>query len=69
MESDLTASLQQIYSISDRSSDTRTNVFLDPIVEDQIKSEDEFATILGKVKFANNQPSALLILDGVLNNN
>ena len=67
MESDLTASLQQIYSISERSADTRTNVFLDPIVEAQINSEDEFATILGKVKFANNQPSALLILDSELN--
>ena len=66
MESDLTASLQQIYSISDRSSDTRTNVFLDPVVEAQIKSEDEFAHILGKVKFANNQASAILLIDNEL---
>ena len=67
MEANLTASLQQIYSMSERSSDTRTNVFLDPIVESQISSEDEFATILGKVRFASNQPSALLILDNELN--
>tara|TARA_B100000287_G_scaffold409900_1_gene437738 strand:+ start:372 stop:923 length:552 start_codon:yes stop_codon:yes gene_type:complete len=66
METDLTTSLQQIYSIADRSSDTRTNVFLDPIVEAQINSEDEFATILGKVKFAQSQPSALLIIDSEL---
>ena len=67
MESDLTSSLQQLYSISERTSDTRTNVFLDPIVEAQTKSEDEFAHILGKVKFSNNQPSAILLIDSDLN--
>ena len=66
MEADLTASLQQLYSISERISDTRTNVFLDPIVEAQTKSEDEFAHILGKVKFANNHPSAILLIDSDL---
>ena len=66
MEADLTASLQQLYSISEMYSDTRTNVFLDPIVEAQIKSEDEFAHILGKVKFSSNQPSAILIIDSDL---
>ncbi len=66
MEADLTSSLQQLYSISERTCDTRTNVFLDPIIESQIKSEDEFAHILGKVKFANNQPSAILLLDSQL---
>ena len=66
MEADLTSSLQQLYSISERISDTRTNVFLDPIVEAQTKSEDEFAHILGKVKFANNQPSAILLIDSDL---
>ena len=66
MEADLTSSLQQLYSISERISDTRTNVFLDPIVEAQIQSEDDFAHILGKVKFANNQPSAILLIDSDL---
>ena len=66
MEADLTASLQQLYSISERISDTRTNVFLDPIIEAQTKSEDEFANILGKVKFASNQPSAILLIDSDL---
>ncbi len=66
MESDVTTSLHQIYSMSERASDTRTNVFLDPIIESQTKSEDEFAYILGKVKFANDQPSAILIIDGEL---
>ena len=60
MEADLTSSLQQLYSISERISDTRTNVFLDPIIEAQTKSEDEFANILGKVKFASNQPLSLI---------
>ena len=67
MESDLTTSVEQLYSISERSSDIRTNVFLDPIVESQIKSEDTFAYLLGKIKFAENQPSAVLIIDKELN--
>ena len=67
MEADLTSSLQQIYSISERISDTRTNVFLDPIIDAQTNSEDEFAHILGKVKFANKQPSAVLLIDSDLN--
>ena len=66
MEADLTSSLQQLYSISERISDTRTNVFLDPIVEAQTQSEDDFAHILGKVKFANNQPPAILLIDSDL---
>ena len=66
MEADLTLSLQQLYSISERNLDTRTNVFLDPIVEAQTKSENEFANILGKVKFGSNQPSAILLIDGDL---
>ena len=63
MESDLTTSIQQLYSIAERCSDIRTSVFLDPFVEKQISSEDEFANLLGKVKFASEQPSALLIID------
>ena len=66
MEADLTASLHQLYAISERTSDTRTSVFLDPIVDAQTKSEDEFAHILGKVKFAANQPSAILLIDSDL---
>ena len=66
MEADLTASLQQLYSLSERISDTRSNVFLDPIVDAQTKSEDEFAHLLGKVKFASNQPSAILLIDSDL---
>ena len=66
MEADLTISLQQLYAISERTSDIRTNVFLDPIVESQIKSEDEFAHILGKVKFSGDNPSAILIIDDYL---
>ena len=66
MEADLTISLQQLYAISERNSDIRTNVFLDPIVELQIKSENEFAHILGKVKFSGENPSAILIVDEYL---
>tara|TARA_Y100000589_G_scaffold246185_1_gene233928 strand:+ start:229 stop:783 length:555 start_codon:yes stop_codon:yes gene_type:complete len=67
MESDLTTSIEQLYSFSERASDIRTSVFLDPIVEAQIKSEDTFAYLSGKVKFSENQPSAILIIDKELN--
>ena len=63
MESDVSTSLNQLYSLAERNSDTRSTVFLDPIVENQISSEDEFAYLLGRVKFSANQPSALLIID------
>ena len=66
MEADVTTSVQQLYSMAERSNDTRTNVFLDPVIEEQIKSEDEMAYLLGKVKFANNDPSALFIIDNEL---
>ena len=66
MEADVTTSLHQIYAIAERSSDMRTTVFLDPIVEMQTSSEDEFAYLLGRVQFTQNHPSALLIVDGEL---
>ncbi|WP_320667650.1 ferritin [Prochlorococcus sp. MIT 1307] len=67
MEADVTTSLHQLYAIAERDSDVRTNVFLDPIIEGQTSSEDEFAHLLGRVRFTKNQPSALLIIDGELN--
>ena len=67
MEADVTTSVQQLYSMAERFNDTRTTVFLDPVVDEQIKSEDEMAYLLGKVKFANNDPSALFIIDNELN--
>ena len=66
MEVDVTASLQQLYSIAERVSDTRTTVFLDPMVEMQTQSEHEFAHLLGRVKFADNQAAALLLIDNEL---
>ena len=69
MEADVTTSVQQLYSLAERSNDTRTTVFLDPVIDEQIKSEDEIAYLLGKVKFANNDPSALFIIDNELNIN
>ena len=66
MEAELTASLQQLYAISDRSGDTRSTVFLDPMVEQQTQSENEFAHLLGRVRFADDQASALLLIDNEL---
>ena len=69
MEADVTTSLQQLYSMAERSNDTRTTVFLDPVIEEQIKAEDEMAYLLGKVKLSNNDPSALFIIDNELKTN
>mgnify|MGYP001313983341 CR=1 FL=1 len=68
MEADVTSSVQQLYAMADRSNDTRTTVFLDPVIDEQIKSEDNMAYLLGKVNFAKSDPSALLIIDNELNN-
>ena len=68
MESDVTTSLHQLYAMAERSSDMRTTVFLDPLIENQVNSEDQFAHLLGRVRFTQNQPSAMLILDGELSN-
>ena len=66
MEVDVTASLQQLYAMAERANDTRTTVFLDPMVEMQTQSEHEFAHLLGRVKFADNQAAALLLIDNEL---
>jgi ferritin len=68
MESDLTSSLQQLYAIAERSGDIRSTVFLDPMVEQQVKSEHELAHLYGRVRFADHQSAALLIIDNELNN-
>ena len=69
MEADVTTSVQQLYTMAERANDTRTTVFLDPVIDEQIRSEDEMAYLLGKVKFAKNDPSALFIVDNELNIN
>ena len=66
MEADVTTSLHQLYAMAERSSDMRTTVFLDPTIESQVNSENEFAHLLGRVRFAKNDSSALLIIDGEL---
>jgi ferritin len=66
LEADVTASLQQIYAMAERASDLRTTVFLDPIVDAQVDAENEFAHLLGRVRFCQGQPAALLIVDGEL---
>jgi ferritin len=66
MEADVTASLQQLYAMAERSADVRTTTFLDPLVDGQVTSENRFAHLLGRVRFAQHQPAALLIIDGEL---
>ena len=66
MEADVTTSLHQLYAMAERASDMRTTVFLDPLVDNQVNSENELAHLLGRVRFAQNQPSAMLIIDGEL---
>ena len=45
MEADVTTSVQQLYSMAERSNDTRSTVFLDPVIDEQIKSEDEMRKV------------------------
>ncbi|MFM7674614.1 MAG: ferritin [Synechococcus sp.] len=66
MEADVTSSLQQIYATAERAADVRTTTFLDPVVDGQVSSENEFAHLFGRVRFAQGQPAALLIIDNEL---
>ena len=66
MESDITTSLHQIYALAEQSSDMRTTVFLDPMLEKQTRAEHEAAHLLGRVRLANQQTAALLIIDNEL---
>jgi ferritin len=66
MEADVTSSLQHLYGLAERCADVRTTVFLDPLVEQQLAAEHEAAHLLGRVRFAPSQPSAMLVIDGEL---
>jgi ferritin len=66
MEADVTSSLQQLYAMAERAGDVRTTVFLDPIVQGQIESEHEAAHLLGRIRFAQANPAAMLVIDGEL---
>ena len=66
MEADVTTSVLLLYSIAERASDQRTTVFLDPVVDDQRNSEHEAAYLLGRVKYANNERAAMMIIDAEL---
>lgn len=66
MEADVTTSLQQLYGQAERAGDVRTTVFLDPIVQGQTEAEHQAAHLLGRVRFAQNNPAALLVIDGEL---
>ena len=66
MEADVTSSVLLLYSIAERASDQRTTVFLDPVVDDQRVSEHEAAYLLGRVKYANNERTAMMIIDAEL---
>jgi ferritin len=41
-------------------------VFLDPMIQGQLASEDQAAHLLGRVRFAAGNPAALLVIDGEL---
>ena len=66
MEADVTASVLQLYKTAEEDIDRRTTVFLDPIVDDQRLSEHEAAYLLGRVKFAAENPAAVMIIDAEL---
>jgi ferritin len=66
MERDVTSSLQQIHAMAEEAGDTRTAVFLEPIIERQIASEGEAAHLLSRIRIADGNAAALLILDNEL---
>jgi ferritin len=66
LEADVTASLQQLYGQAERAGDVRTTVFLDPVVQGQIESENQAAHLLGRIRFSQNHPAAMLVIDGEL---
>jgi ferritin len=66
MEADVTSSVLLLYSIAERATDQRTTVFLDPVVDDQRISEHEAAYLLGRVKYANNERAAMMMIDAEL---
>ena len=66
MEADVTASVLQLYNTAEKDIDRRTTVFLDPIVDGQRLSEHEAAYLLGRVKFAADNPAAVMIIDAEL---
>merc|ERR1739848_367087 len=62
MEADVTASVLQLYATAERDSDVRSTVFFDGVIDEQRLSEHEAAYLLGRLKFAANQPAALMII-------
>ncbi|WP_413326208.1 ferritin [Synechococcus sp. MIT S9503] len=66
MESDVTTSLQQLLMAAERCGDSRTAVFLEPMIEEQIKAEHEAAHLIGRTKFADGQAAAILVIDNEL---
>ena len=66
MEAEVTTSLHQLYAMAERSGDVRTTVFLDPLVQSQIDSENQAAHLLDRISFSHSDPAALLVIDGEL---
>ncbi len=66
METEVTTSLQQLYGLAERCGDYRTSVFLDPMIKNQVDSENEVAHLLGRVRHCATDMGALLIVDQAL---
>ena len=65
-ERDVTTSLQQLVMAAERIDVTRSTVFLEQMVEEQIKAENEASHLLGRTKFADGQEAAILVIDNEL---
>ena len=59
-------SRMEAYVTAERDSDLRSTVFFDGVIDEQRQSEHEAAYLLGRMKFAASQPSALMIIDARL---
>ena len=67
MSRDLTRILTRLLTEPrERVGDSRSAVFLESMVEEQIQAEHEAAHLLGRTKFAAGQAAAVLVIDNEL---
>jgi ferritin len=63
METEVTTSLQNLYSLAERCGDYRTSIFLDPMIKSQVDAENEVGHLLARVRHCGTDFGALMILD------
>ena len=62
-EKKVTASINALYTLADKTNDNSSKVFLQWFITEQVEEEKNPADILGKLKYVSDQPAGILILD------